>query len=104
MSVGAGAEGGVQALRAKAGGEGPPWGEAILPGVFQGVGGGAGVVGWSYAQEVGKHQVFFVQESALVVGSGALCPAQQLKEFCKNRSNKLSDFDSQTGEHLREED
>lgn len=76
VSVGAGAEGGVQALRAEAGGQGPPRGSAVLPGLLQGVGGGAGQAGGTQAQEVRQHQVLLVQQSALVVGSCALRSAQ----------------------------
>lgn len=50
VSVGAGAEGGVQALRAEAGGEGPPRGDAVLPAV----GSGAGQVGGDGAGEGGR--------------------------------------------------
>jgi len=100
VSVGAGAEGGVQALRAEAGGEGHPRGDAVLPARFQAVGGGAGRCGgggaggggWSQAQEVGEHQVFFAQESALVVDPGALRPAQQLKEFCDGKKTRSHEF------------
>lgn len=89
VSVGAAAEGRVQALGPDAGREGPPWGAAFLPAEFRRGRGGAGQVGGngaggsgrSQAQEVGKHQVFFAQESSLVVGPGALSPTQQLKEF-----------------------
>lgn len=89
VSVGAGSEGGVQALRAQAGGEGAPGGGAVLPGLLQRVRGGAGQAGRTQAQEVGEHQVLFAQQSSLVVGSCALRSAQQLKEFCKkNTSNE----------------
>lgn len=103
VSVGAGAEGGVQALRAHAGGEGPPRGGPVLSALPQRGGGGAGQVGggraggggWGDAQEVGEHQVFLAQESALVVRSAALGPAQQLKEFWENRKQKSDTFAKQ---------
>lgn len=46
VSVGTGAEGGVQALRAKAGGQGSPCRDPILPCLFQGVRSGASQAGW----------------------------------------------------------
>lgn len=63
VSVRTGAKRGVEALRAQAGSEGAPGGNAILSNRLQGVGGGAGQVGGhgdrgsgrSQSQEVGKH-------------------------------------------------
>ena len=90
VSVGAGAEGGVEALGAQAGAESHSGGDAVLPALFLGVWSGAGD-GRGETQEVGKRQVVFVQEAALVVGSGALRPAQELKEFCnKTKTNHFN--------------
>lgn len=80
VSVGAGAEGRVQALRAQAGCEGSARGDAVLSAMLQGGrggagqfgGGGGGEGGCGQAQEVWKHQVFFAKESALVVSTCAL--------------------------------
>lgn len=73
-SVGAGAEGGVQALGAR--GQRCSCGDPVLSERFDGLWSGAGqVVGRGEAQEVGQHQVLFTQEAALVIGSRALSAA-----------------------------
>lgn len=83
VSVGTGAEGGVQAFWTEAGGEGPPLVDAVFSALLEGGGSGTGQVRGDWAggrrrsqpKEVRKHQVVFVQESTLVVSSCALSPA-----------------------------
>lgn len=105
VSVGAGAEGGVQALGAEAGGERPAGGEAVLSDLFQGLGSGAHQVGGGgqraggrgQTQEVGKHQVFFAQQSTLIVSSGTLGATQQLEEFYGTHQTRCFTDNVQTG-------